>query len=132
MHKKCLLVSFLIYFLTPAFAASEPYQDLITGISASSKSLNIKSAQAIKRDWRVQKGQNLHSILSEWASMDGWEVIWDSQYNYSVNASAIFMHMDIESAIKQLLNSMGAMQPQIFISMYSGNKVILVKSSAGV
>lgn len=132
MKKKYLMVSLLACSLAPCFAASKPYEDLITGISTSSKNLNIKSAQAIKRDWRVQKGQNLHSILSEWASTDGWEVIWDSQYNYSVNASAIFMHMDIESAIKQLLNSMGAMQPQIFISMYSGNKVILVKSSAGV
>lgn len=112
-------------------AKSIAYQDLkITAIAdKNAESLNAHTG---KQDWIVKKGQTLHSILSEWGSRSGWDVVWDTEHNYTVSASGVFRNMDINTAVENLLTSMGNMQPQLFVKMYNGNKVILVKSNAGV
>lgn len=107
------------------------YQDLKTIVIADKNVENLNSHTG-KQDWSVKKGQTLHSILSEWGSRSGWDVVWDTEHNYTVSASGVFRNMDINTAVEHLLVSMGNMQPQLFVKMYNGNKVILVKSNAGV
>lgn len=85
-----------------------------------------------KRDWSVRKGQSLYGILSEWGNANGWEVVWDTEHNYIVNASGVFKNMDINSAVENLLKSMGNTYPQVFVRLYNGNKIILVKTQSGI
>ncbi|KDU22887.1 putative bfpG [Escherichia coli 3-267-03_S4_C2] len=40
--------------------------------------------------------------------------------------------MNIDDAIKNLLVSMGDVQPKIFVRIFDGNRVILVKSDSGI
>ncbi len=112
-------------------AKSIAYQDLKNTVIGN-KNVENSNAHTGKQDWSVKKGQTLHSILSEWGSRSGWDVVWDTEHNYTVSASGVFRNMDINTAVENLLTSMGNMQPQLFVKMYNGNKVILVKSNAGV
>lgn len=124
---KIILLSIIFACPTKLIA----YQDLkVTDIA--DKAIEIPGAYTGKQDWSVKKGQTLHSILSEWGSRSGWDVVWDTEHNYTVSASGVFRNMDINTAVEHLLTSMGNMQPQLFVKMYNGNKVILVKSNAGV
>lgn len=107
------------------------YQDLKTTI-INNNNVETLNTHTEKQDWPVKKGQTLHSILSEWGSRSGWDVVWDTEHNYTVSASGVFRNMDINTAVEHLFTSMGNMQPQLFVKMYNGNKVILVKSNAGV
>ncbi|MEF6481890.1 TcpQ domain-containing protein [Escherichia coli] len=118
-----------VFFACPA--KSIAYQDLQTTIVVD-KNIESSNARTGKQDWPVKKGQTLHSILSEWGSRSGWDVVWDTEHNYTVSASGVFRDMDINTAVEHLLISMGNMQPQLFVKLYNGNKVILVKSNAGV
>lgn len=124
---KFVLLSFVCVYSINSIA----YQDLQTTIVVD-KNVENSNAHTGKQDWSVKKGQTLHSILSEWGSRSGWDVVWDTEHNYTVSASGVFRDMDINTAVEHLLTSMGNMQPQLFVKMYNGNKVILVKSNAGV
>ena len=124
---KFVLLSFVCVYSINSIA----YQDLQTTIVVD-KNVENSNTHTEKQDWSVKKGQTLHSILSEWGSRSGWDVVWDTEHNYTVSASGVFRDMDINTAVEHLLTSMGNMQPQLFVKMYNGNKVILVKSNAGV
>ena len=124
---KIILLSIICVCPTKSIA----YQDLKNTVIGN-KNVENSNAHTGKQDWSVKKGQTLHSILSEWGSRSGWDVVWDTEHNYTVSASGVFRNMDINTAVEHLLTSMGNMQPQLFVKMYNGNKVILVKSNAGV
>ncbi|HCN1026314.1 TPA: TcpQ domain-containing protein [Escherichia coli] len=94
------------------------------------KSEQVKSG--LKNNWSVKKGQTLYGILSDWAVSNGWEVVWEAKGNYVINASAEFKNMNIDDAIKNLLVSMGDVQPKVFVRIFDGNRVILVKSDSGI
>ncbi|CAD6176269.1 lipoprotein [Escherichia coli] len=109
------------------------YQTLTSHDSLSGKQENVNHAKKdVKKNWSVKKGQNLYGILSEWAVSNGWEIVWETKNNYIVNASAEFKNMSIDNAIQTLLLSMGDVQPRVFVRIFDGNRVILVKSGSGI
>lgn len=111
----------------------QAYQALIPHTSSQENMIESEQTKNnLKKNWNVKKGQSLYGILSDWAVSNGWEVVWEAKSNYVVNASAEFKNMNIDDAIKNLLISMGDVQPQIFVRIFDGNRVILVKSGSGI
>lgn len=111
----------------------QAYQALVPHTSSQENMIESEQPKNnLKKNWNVKKGQSLYGILSDWAVSNGWEVVWEAKSNYVVNASAEFKNMNIDDAIKNLLVSMGDVQPQIFVRIFDGNRVILVKSGSGI
>lgn len=92
------------------------------------KKCNLKSCEIIINDWHVDRGDTLRSLLYKWSTMTGWDLVWDSKYDYKIDSSAD-IHDTFISAVKILFKSIGAVNPPIFIDMYEENKVIRVKNS---
>lgn len=77
--------------------------------------------------WRVERGENLFNVLSQWSGDAGWSLLWKVGGSYRVLSSATFSG-DFISAVKQLFSAMGMQNINIYIKFYTGNKVLLVTS----
>lgn len=127
------IYNLLIFSLLAVSCNLQAYQTLTPHNSFNEKTTNSEQTKnGLKNSWSVKKGQSLYGILSDWAISNGWEVVWEAKSNYVINASAEFKNMNIDDAIKNLLVSMGDVQPKIFVRIFDGNRVILVKSDSGI
>lgn len=132
VHNK-LKYGLLIFSLFAITCNVQAYQTLTPHNSSQDSMLKSEQVKSgLKNNWSVKKGQTLYGILSDWAVSNGWEVVWETKSNYVINASAEFKNMNIDDAIKNLLVSMGDVQPKIFVRIFDGNRVILVKSDSGI
>ncbi|QIX94802.1 MULTISPECIES: toxin co-regulated pilus biosynthesis Q family protein [Cedecea] len=77
--------------------------------------------------WSVKKGMTLNQNLYLWTKRAGWSLSWEASQDYMVTSDAIIQG-DFNSAVKQLFNYTGQMNPPIFISLYDKNKVLRVSS----
>ncbi|CND05399.1 putative secretion system protein PilL [Yersinia intermedia] len=84
----------------------------------------VKSFTA-QPEWKVRQGSSLHSVLQEWSNRAGWNLVWNSEYSYTLQASATFKG-DYISATKQLFDALGDMNPPIYPELYQGNYVLQV------
>ncbi|HFS8112827.1 TPA: toxin co-regulated pilus biosynthesis Q family protein [Enterobacter asburiae] len=75
--------------------------------------------------WIATKGTPLHTVLQDWSDKAGWSLVWNSEYNYTLQANATFRG-DYISAIKQLFDALGDMNPPIYPELYQGNFVLQI------
>lgn len=90
-----------------------------------SSALYMESAE-----WKAAKGRPLQSVLQEWSDNAGWSLVWNSEYNYVLQANATFRG-DYISAIKQLFDALGETNPPIYPELYQGNYVLQVGNKPG-
>lgn len=132
MLKKIVFSMALAIVITPSFSfaydTNKPFTVKSEVVSKGSGSRSLFSG----KEWRVRKGQTLYGVLSDWGKEEGWDVVWDTEYNYIIRASGSVRGRNIDSAIKNLISSMGDISPKVFIKVYQANKVILVTSSSGI
>lgn len=132
MLKKIVFSMALAIVITPSFSfaydTNKPFTVKSEVVSKGSGSRSLFSG----KEWRVRKGQTLYGVLSDWGKEEGWDVVWDTEYNYIIRASGSVGGRNIDSAIKNLISSMGDISPKVFIKVYQANKVILVTSSSGI
>ncbi len=113
--------------------ASLQYSDLIntTNKIESVTSGTEKGKQkdgVISVTWSVNKGQDLRNVLSQWASMAGWDLVWNSEQSYKLLAAASFSNVPFEQAVSKLFYAIGNLDPKLYVSLYEKNKVMLVSS----
>ena len=79
------------------------------------------------RDWLVEEGQSLKSLLTQWSNESGWRLIWKSNRNYTVNAGAMFRgrFADVSAA---LVRAFGRAKPAPIATFYKGNRVLVIET----
>lgn len=77
----------------------------------------------------VSTGQMLHPVLAEWASKSGWTVIWETEYDYRIEANASFNGSFVE-AVTQIVTAMAEARPAITVDFYQGNNVAVVSNKS--
>lgn len=79
--------------------------------------------------YNVAAGQMLRGVLSDWSAKAGWRVIWESEYDYIIEADASFSG-DFITATTALREAMAAARPAITLDFHSGNNVVVVSNKS--
>lgn len=79
--------------------------------------------------YSVSSGQMLRGVLNEWATKSGWRLIWESEYDYLIEADASF-NGDFIKATSSLRDAMAGARPVITIDFHSGNNVVVVSNKS--
>ena len=77
--------------------------------------------------WEVYAGATMEDLLLEWGEQSGWKVIWNSEYSYPIEASAVF-NGDFVSAASTLIKAMRNATPPVKGEFYKGNRVLVVET----
>ncbi|HBA8920304.1 TPA: hypothetical protein J1257_004642, partial [Escherichia coli] len=93
--------------------------------------LNINLMETKSVRWTVYKGQSLNNVLSQWANMAGWDLVWDSGQSYKLLAAASFDNISFEQAVQELFDAVGSTEPRLYVTLYKKNKVIFVSTKPG-
>lgn len=90
-------------------------------------------------EWKVPEGSTLREVLADWAEVAGWSLVWNSPYEYPMQAGAVFYGEFVESdpygqgpsgAAVDLVHSMKTARPAVNADFYMSNKVLVVTTSA--
>jgi hypothetical protein len=88
-----------------------------------------KPAPAASGKWVAGTGEDLHALLSQWSEKEGWRLVWESDYRYSLNSSAQF-EGDYIAAVTQLLASMKDVRPVVTAHFFKGNRTLVVGNNS--
>ncbi|PIJ49836.1 hypothetical protein BL250_10535 [Erwinia sp. OLTSP20] len=77
--------------------------------------------------WEIKKGQSLEETLYLWSKKAGWNLVWETNDDYMITSSAVIPG-DFSTAINNLFNYTGQLQPPVYISLYDNNRVLRVSS----
>lgn len=82
------------------------------------------------RSWVVASGQTLHEVLQDWANKEGWDLVWGTEREYPIEASAVFKgrFVDVSSA---LVRNFGRATPVPYAKFYKGNRVLVITTTEG-
>lgn len=84
----------------------------------------------IPLNWSVDKDQDLLNVLNKWGQTAGWDVVWKSDYSYRILSKASFNNIDFITAVHRLFESMGEINPRLYIKFYMGNKVLMISDKS--
>lgn len=77
----------------------------------------------------VSPGQMLHPVLADWADCAGWTLVWNSEYDYRIEAAATF-HGEFIDATTDLVKAMADARPTVTVDFYKGNHVVVVSNKS--
>lgn len=77
----------------------------------------------------VDQGQMLHPLLAGWAAAAGWNLVWNSEYDYRIEAKASFGG-DFIDAVTALASAMSDARPTITVDFYKGNRVVVISNKS--
>lgn len=75
--------------------------------------------------WSAREGQSLRSVLLQWSKEANWSVVWNTEHDYVLRATADFEGEFIDSA-SALIEAFAAASPPVRADLYAGNRVIVV------
>lgn len=106
-----------------------PYSQIISAAVTSQDAIDL--AQVIPQVFFVVKGDTLSSSMQRWAAEAGYQLQWDSDYDYHIQYSYSF-HGDLTSQkgpLNELLQSFSNNSESLKASVM-GNKVIVIKDNS--
>lgn len=77
--------------------------------------------------WGVLSGSTLRETLESWSEAAGWSVVWDSELDYRLRASSKYRG-SYTTAVQALADSVHRTNPELTITLYTGNKVVHVQT----
>ncbi len=80
------------------------------------------------QSWVVVSGQTLREVLQDWCDKSGWDLVWTTDREYPIEASAVFKgrFADVASA---LVRNFERATPIPYAKFYKGNRVIVVSTT---
>ena len=87
-------------------------------------------AVVVQEVWTAAAGRQLRAVLDDWAGRAGWTLVWQSDRDYPLEASASFTG-DFTQAAQQLVAALAAVAPAPFANFYKGNRVLVVHTGEG-
>lgn len=84
---------------------------------------------AQRNGFSVKEGQNLQPVLADWAAAAGWSLVWNSEFDYRIEASASFSGEFVDAATA-LITAMSGARPAITVDFYKGNHVMVVSNKS--
>ena len=77
------------------------------------------------RDWAADAGETVRSLMVKWAENSGWNVVWNLDRDYKLEAGVVFRgnFLDVTAA---LVRSFARANPPPIATFYKGNRVIVV------
>jgi hypothetical protein len=78
---------------------------------------------------RVNEGDSLRAVLNAWAEKNGWKLVWKSEFNYPIAASANF-EGDFVQATTSLIKAFDAARPSITADFWTGNNVVVISNTS--
>ncbi len=81
-----------------------------------------------ERSWGALAGGTLRGTLDGWSGAAGWTLIWDTEYDYALRASAQFRG-SFEAAVIELVDSVHRSNPELAVTLYRGNRVVHVTTT---
>ena len=81
------------------------------------------------RSWVIANGQSLHEVLQDWCNKEGWDLVWGTEREYPIEASAVFKgrFIDVSAA---LVRNFGRATPVPYAKFYKGNRVLVITTAA--
>jgi hypothetical protein len=76
--------------------------------------------------WVATAGRSLRSVLQEWGEHSGWTIVWQSSFDYPIDASASYAG-DFQTAAKALVIGFADAVPPPVAHVYRANQVLLIK-----
>lgn len=80
-----------------------------------------------QRYWAALSGSTLRETMQAWAKTVGWTIVWDTDTNYRLRASASFSGSFV-NAVTELVDSIHVNNPELTVTMYLGNRVVHVQT----
>jgi len=79
------------------------------------------------KSWVVASGQTLQSVLQDWCNKEGWDLVWGTNREYPIEASAVFKgrFLDVASA---LVRNFSRANPVPYAKFYKGNRVVVIST----
>lgn len=76
-------------------------------------------------DWEAARGETLKSLLTQWAEVSGWTLIWKLDRDYNLEAGVVFRgtFTEVSSAI---IRTFARAVPPPIGTFYKGNRVLVI------
>lgn len=104
--------------------SSSKTQEKKTTVIKQQKGKKVFVSNDFKR-WYVPRGVSLFNVLQHWTDAAGWSLIWNVEYQFDLMATASFSG-NFMDAMRMLMDSLGGVQPILYIRVYPENKVVVV------
>jgi hypothetical protein len=119
--RKTRLLTALVWLCLPFGVSAAP------GNTASAPTMAPVALPPSTATWRLRAGAPLRDVLYDWSRRAGWTLVWDSEYQYTLDADAQFSG-DFPAAVTQLFHALGDLNPPLYPALYQGNRVLAVKA----
>lgn len=77
--------------------------------------------------WAAMSGSTLKDTLETWSRTSGWTIVWDTEMNYQLRASATFAG-SFQRSVTALVDSIHVNNPELTVTLYTGNRVVHVQT----
>ena len=81
--------------------------------------------------WEVSTGQSLRTVLQAWTKREGWQLSWETNYDYPLAASARFQGPFLD-ALASVAKAFQSAEPPLRVMVYRENRSIRVKTGASL
>jgi hypothetical protein len=117
---------------------AEPVADdtvLLADADAAEAPIDMMAADEVMVDevveelnvWEAESGRTLRQTLEDWGQRAGWNVVWDTEVEYPVQASARFEGEFIDAAM-MMVDGFREARPAPLARFFTGNQVIVVRT----
>ena len=78
------------------------------------------------RTWKAEAGRTLRAVLADWTAEAGWSLVWQSSYDYPLDASAQLAG-DFQEAVGTLLTGFAEAKPSPSARIFVTNRVLIIQ-----